>query len=129
MCILVTDHLTGTWLLCVCVCVHAHVCVPACLGLCLCDRAHACTFMCMYLHVCVCVFTLVYEDPHTHMCERIVCKVSLIYLIWLATERLRSHLVTNNTAEVLLLLCVLKKNFSSSISIFVIHFITFNSSK
>ena len=31
MCILVTDHLTGTWLLCVCVCVcvRARVCVRA----------------------------------------------------------------------------------------------------
>ena len=64
-----------------------------------------------------------------HMCEHIVCKVNLIYLIWLATERLRSHLVTNNTAEVLLLFCVVQNNFSFSISIFVIHFITFNSSK
>ena len=64
-----------------------------------------------------------------HICEHIVCKVSLIYLIWLTTERSRSHLETNNTAEVLLLFCVVQKNFSSPISIFVIHFITFNSSK
>jgi hypothetical protein len=64
-----------------------------------------------------------------HMCEHILCKVSVIYLIWLATERLRSHLVINNTPEVLLLFCVLKRTFSSSISIFVIHFMTFNSSK
>ena len=64
-----------------------------------------------------------------HMCEHNVCKVSVMYLIWLARERLRSRLVTNNTPEVLLLFCVLKKNFSSSISIFVIHCMTFNSSK
>jgi len=44
-----------------------------------------------------------------HMCEHIVCKVNLIYLIWLATEGLRNHLVTNNTAEVLLF-CVVQKN-------------------
>jgi hypothetical protein len=36
-------------------------------------------------------------------------KVSLICLIWLATVRLRSHLVTDNTAEVLLLFSVLQK--------------------